>query len=338
MKKIFPDNIVGTVKAPFLRKTFEHLNAAMSESVDAVIKGLINYIDNDVIILWGCDITYGGGVGAASVTQGAIYYNGEVYQVDENLTITVGVGQTLVWYIETSYDIVNSPADPVLYSDGNTYNQHQINKFVLTNGPSGSGLVDYSDSSVKRYKDVVGKVRKDAGAELRYLEDAVQGNNGVLVDNTVSNLLNVEIDGLSSNPLKFLRANFAGNGIFWSTFDMQANENNINGLFPSSVGSVAAGPLTAPSGNARTYLFAATFEAGRDTTTPVHKLSVRLNGFAVQEFDGFVIPSGYKQHVIVGIIPNVAAGDVIDAHIIPVGSTDQYIYRKCNLTIFGMPA
>lgn len=146
MKKINTTNIVGAAKAPFLKKTFIHLNEAIAEPVSSVIKSLVDYTPGTVVILHGAVVTFPGSLpGTGSVTAGAAYINGEVYQIDANASISVGVGETLIWNIVATYDTANLPIDPVEYSNSVSYNQHEINKFVLSAGAPGSGLADYDD-------------------------------------------------------------------------------------------------------------------------------------------------------------------------------------------------
>lgn len=150
MKDINSIAIVGGVKAPFTKKTYDHYCEAIKENDDNIIKALLgSYTTNDLIILWGCSIS-ATIPGDSSLTEGAIYYNGEVYPVDANATITTTSGQTLVWEVVTTY----ADGDPVKYSDGNLKSQHRIKKMRLRGASSGTGIANYDSSTVKRWQDL----------------------------------------------------------------------------------------------------------------------------------------------------------------------------------------
>ena len=138
-------DIVDPVKAPFSKRSLDHLNSALDELTKQTIESTfsIAYTTNDIIILDGCYIT-ATIPGTSSVTAGRIYYNGKIYQVDANASISTPAN-TLVWSIATTY----ISGDPATFSDGNNYNFHKIEKFQLTNAVSGSGLADYNGTTVK---------------------------------------------------------------------------------------------------------------------------------------------------------------------------------------------
>jgi hypothetical protein len=144
MKKIDTSNITGDVKSPIVKRTLEFYNEAIAEGIEDLVKALYgSYTADDLVILHGCEVTANIGT-TSSVTEGAIYYNGEVYRVDANASIN-SPSNTLVWSISNSFDA----GDPVLYSDSTGYNQHKVSKMVLSNAVSGSGLADYNGSEIK---------------------------------------------------------------------------------------------------------------------------------------------------------------------------------------------
>jgi hypothetical protein len=151
MKKIETSNITGSQDAPFIKATFDHLNEANQNATSEIIKGMLGaYTTGDVIILYGCEVSGTIGPGTAAVTAGAIYYNGEIYQVDANASISTSGAQTLVWSVATTY----RAGDPIQWSDGVNRNLHQIDKFVLAAGLSGSGIANYNATTVKRWAGV----------------------------------------------------------------------------------------------------------------------------------------------------------------------------------------
>jgi len=144
-------NIIDPVKAPFTKRSLTHLNTAFDDLTAQMIESNLTeaYTTNDVIILSGCDVT-ANIPGTSEVTAGQIYYNGRIYDVDANASIT-SPADTLVWNIVESY----ISGDPATFSDGNSYNFHIIEKFVLSNAVTGSGIADYNGATVKykiRYK------------------------------------------------------------------------------------------------------------------------------------------------------------------------------------------
>jgi hypothetical protein len=145
MKKIDTTNIAGLAKAPFIKATHDHIKESIQENDSDIIKGLIGtYTTNDLIILYGCVVT---AIipGTSSITAGAIYYNGEIYQVDADASIITTGSDTLVWEVITTY----RSGDPVAWSDGTDRDLHRVDKLQLDAGASGSGLANYDGATVK---------------------------------------------------------------------------------------------------------------------------------------------------------------------------------------------
>lgn len=157
MKKIDTSHITGDTGAPVIKETLEHYNEAIAEGDESLVKALHGtYTPGDLIILHGCE--YSDTIpGISSVTAGAIYYNGEIYQVDADASIETTGSETLVWEIETTY-----PDGEVIYSDGSSHEQHQVNKMVLVNGLSGSGIADYDSATVKTLHRLYNKAEQSA--------------------------------------------------------------------------------------------------------------------------------------------------------------------------------
>lgn len=144
MKKIDVSALLGTLGAPFLKQTFVHTDEQVKEVVDALVKSLIStYTTNDVIILHGCVIS---GTTTKAITEGAIYYNGEVYLVDAASGLTAGA-DTWIFAVVTTY----AAGDPVTYDDSTSHNQHRIDKIAFQVGDSGSDgyVADWDDAIVK---------------------------------------------------------------------------------------------------------------------------------------------------------------------------------------------
>jgi hypothetical protein len=158
MKKIKTTAIAGTVKAPFVKKTFEHYNEAIEENDNAIMRALIPtaWATGNIVKLFGSVVT-ASIPGTSSITAGAAYYNGEIYLIDANASLVTTGSQTLVWVVETTY----ASGDPVQYSDGNSYDQHEIRKLKLQAGASGSGLMNYNASTVRNFEDGITSIFLD---------------------------------------------------------------------------------------------------------------------------------------------------------------------------------
>lgn len=152
MKKIDTSSIAGLAKAPFIADTHDHIKESVLESTAQIVKGLLNgYTTNDLIILYGCVVAVTGGsipgTGTATLTAGAIYYNGEIYEVDANAGLATTNPQTLIWEVVTTYLAADST---LTWSDGTIRDLHQIDKLRLVAGTVGAGLADFDDATVKR--------------------------------------------------------------------------------------------------------------------------------------------------------------------------------------------
>ncbi len=142
MKKVDLSNVVSGVRSLFAQKaTFQHIQESYTEIFSSILKGLLaNPNSTDIIRLHG--IYYNTPIvgGLHDISEGAVFYNGEVFQVPAFLG-TATVGQVPVLNIQTSY----RAGDPVIYSDNNLFNTHEIKRMVVSLAASGSGLSDYNN-------------------------------------------------------------------------------------------------------------------------------------------------------------------------------------------------
>lgn len=140
-KNLITTNISGSVKAPFSKAALDNLQANIPEISSAIIQGMIgSYTTNDVIILYGFAITLTVSGTVATWTKGAVYYNGEIYQVAPG-TLTKASGVFL-------YSISDVPTSAA-FSDGNSYPWIDVRTITITSGTSGTGIADYGAASVK---------------------------------------------------------------------------------------------------------------------------------------------------------------------------------------------
>jgi hypothetical protein len=131
----------GAKRQPYTNTTFDHLQEAYQEAINALAECLIP--DNtQYVILYGCEATLDGT--DWSCTAGAIYYSGEIYlfnAVEPGEPIAMTGTDVPVLTLMTGY----AAGDPITFTDGTTGNVHEIKTFTATADTSGSGDVDYND-------------------------------------------------------------------------------------------------------------------------------------------------------------------------------------------------
>lgn len=140
MRKLKTSDITTTVAMPVKSGTLNHLQLAYQEAFTALANSIIGRLpdSSNAYILYGCKNT-GTGLNYI-ISAGAIYYAGEIYLVDA-ATFTATGAQVPVLNLSTTYFGTN--ADPVTFTDGITYNVHEIRKMVITAAASGSGVIDF---------------------------------------------------------------------------------------------------------------------------------------------------------------------------------------------------
>jgi hypothetical protein len=145
--RILTSAIAAGRKLPLTAGRLDFIQNNTEQITSTIIKGLLGtYTTNDVIILYGCVFT-GTDPGARTMTAGAIYYNGLVYQVPSASFTTTGSNIPLWTLVTTSSDLAT-------FSDGFQINVDQVQTFVLVPGPSGGSgitgyIVDYNSATVK---------------------------------------------------------------------------------------------------------------------------------------------------------------------------------------------
>lgn len=140
MRKLNTSNITSNAQMPVKSGTLVHLQLAYQEALNALALNIVGRNANQALgyILYGC--VNSGSAGSMDVSAGAIYYNGEVFLVD---AFTLTVADTAVANIATTYFATN--ADPVAFTNGTSYNVHEIRKITFADGASGSGIFDFAD-------------------------------------------------------------------------------------------------------------------------------------------------------------------------------------------------
>jgi hypothetical protein len=133
-----------TLGRPRLSGTTDHERLSLREIADSLIKGLLGtYTANDLIVIYGC-VVNASNPALYTITQGAIYYNGEIYQVAA-ASIVIAGGQIGVFKI----DLNPLAPDPTPFTDGVPRNVHIDRVISIHSGASGSGIADYNGATVK---------------------------------------------------------------------------------------------------------------------------------------------------------------------------------------------
>ena len=146
MKKIDTSAISTTTGMPIKSGTIDHLQNAYIEAMSSIVTSTIvpayQYSTNVGYKLWGCENTGSGS--NYIIGQGAVFFNGEVFQVPA-ATFTISGTNVAVGSIQTTYFSATN-ADPVTFTDSVNRNVHQIRQIVFAPGLSGSGAFDYNNA------------------------------------------------------------------------------------------------------------------------------------------------------------------------------------------------
>ena len=132
MRKYNISYINAAAGAPLKSGSVEHLQLAHQETMAADIINQIGieYDATKVYRLYGAQLTSGSG-DYYTTSEGAVFYNGEVFLVD-----TVGgAGTNMPDYIGMTISVsqYTTNADPVQFSDLTTHNIHDIRKMIYCN-------------------------------------------------------------------------------------------------------------------------------------------------------------------------------------------------------------
>lgn len=129
-KKLITTNITTTAKMPIRKMTLDHIQQAYNEQFTAVGRSIGTDDSGATVakdILYGLTYTI---TGSAFVgTAGAVYTQGEIFQVDAS-SFTIGAGEYPIFVLATTY----ATGDPTEFTDGNTYQIHQIRKLSVVSG------------------------------------------------------------------------------------------------------------------------------------------------------------------------------------------------------------
>lgn len=124
------------------KDTVEHITSSYLEGVASLAKSMIptSWQTGKLVILHGCVAT-GSNPAPRTLTAGAVFYNGEVYQVPAASFTTTGL-QIGIWTLQD----VNTGTESKL-TDGSDVHILVNNKFVFAAGLAGSGDFDEGEEN-----------------------------------------------------------------------------------------------------------------------------------------------------------------------------------------------
>jgi len=147
MKKIDWTAVTASSGLVFEEQTFEHINNGHKDSYISFVKANIpsTLHSGKLVILHGCVAT-GTNPGARTLTAGAVFYNGEVYQVPSASFTTTG-SQIGIW---TLTDVDSGTDESTIKTASSSFTEHVLvnSKFVFASGLSGSGTFDENSSNI----------------------------------------------------------------------------------------------------------------------------------------------------------------------------------------------
>lgn len=152
MKKLDFAPVTASNGLVFEEKTFQHISDGHKDSYVSLIKSIIpvDWHTSKLVVLYGC-IATGTNPGARTLTEGAVYYNGEFYQVPSASFSTTG-SQIGIWTIS---DVDSGTDESTIKTSSSSFLDHVMvnDKFVFSAGLSGTGDFDETSSNIKTIND-----------------------------------------------------------------------------------------------------------------------------------------------------------------------------------------
>lgn len=145
MKKLNVTPITDSAQMPLKKGTLQFLQDAYTEVLRSIMIATAGagYDPAAVYILHG--LTNGGTYPVYSISEGAVFYQGEMFFIDAT-AFSAATGETAVFgsIVQTQY--TGADADPVLFTDATPRNVHNIRKMTIVSGVSGTGIADFADA------------------------------------------------------------------------------------------------------------------------------------------------------------------------------------------------
>lgn len=136
-KQLITTDITSTRQMPIRKMTLDHLQEAYQEPIKALMRAIGTDDDAGTPGTAAKDIIYGlqsTTVGSAfTCNRGAVYYNGEIFQVPA-ASFTIGGGEYPIFVLTTSF----ATGDPTEFTDSNSFNIHRIRTLRVISGTTGT--------------------------------------------------------------------------------------------------------------------------------------------------------------------------------------------------------
>jgi len=142
MKKLDLSSVTNAAQMPVKKGTLQFLQDSYTEILNALANNLVGSanVGSSVYVIYGCVLDEI----LLTITQGAVYYNGEIYLVSDGSIPALTGSNVYVWTLLNTQYTTN--ADPVTFTDTSVHNIHNIRTFVVSQGASGgSGVTGYID-------------------------------------------------------------------------------------------------------------------------------------------------------------------------------------------------
>ena len=154
MNQINTSNVNDSLnrEQPFLAPSLAFVQASTIEALNNIVVGLLgaSYSTSTPYVLFGCirsGAIDGASSGSVSITAGAIFYNGEVFTVPA-FSGTMASANAVYFTLTTT----NTSPDPVTFSDGSSFNVHNIRQMdasVATSGTFPQSYCQYNSFAQK---------------------------------------------------------------------------------------------------------------------------------------------------------------------------------------------
>lgn len=141
MRILSNTDITNTAQLPLKKGTIKFLQDAHKETVISLVKAMVgsSYSNLTPYVLFGC-VDSGSGL-SHNISEGAIVILDEIYQIDA-VAFTSASGEVpILNFLVQQY---TTDADPVTFTDLSVHNVHNIRKYEIVSGASGSGAFDFS--------------------------------------------------------------------------------------------------------------------------------------------------------------------------------------------------
>lgn len=141
MRILSNTDITNTAQLPIKKGTIKFLQDAHKETVISLVKAMVgsSYSNLTPYVLFGC--VDSGSELSHNISEGAIVILDEIYQIDA-VAFTSASGEVpILNFLVQQY---TTDADPVTFTDLSVHNVHNIRKYEIVSGASGSGAFDFS--------------------------------------------------------------------------------------------------------------------------------------------------------------------------------------------------